>query len=218
LEACRIALLIFCHTSFLPPTLSSRIVENLKPQLEVALNKLFSDQNSFWWRCPSQAELDFLLWILFLNVHVCNEEKPEERKRLVTLLMKIAKLLGLCKWLEIRSHLIYFFYTDRVYEESYRRIWREVKISMGYCLGQEDAENLDCSTTISITYPVSYQYAMLLRRKPAQLRLNRPRGYPELAGAAENSNEQHGSIAIEAQRLVDSSSYISSDSDWSDGS
>jgi hypothetical protein len=90
-------------------------VEDLKKALEM------TDLSSCWGDA-SQA----LLWALFQGAHLSFGQR--ERPWFVAVLTKAASCLRLRTWMQARAVLVRFYYIDRVFQNSFRRIWDEVEI------------------------------------------------------------------------------------------
>jgi hypothetical protein len=54
-----------------------------------------------------------------------------ERPWFVAALAKVSRTLQLRNWIQVRSLLVRFYYMDRVFQESFRKIWNEVELLVG---------------------------------------------------------------------------------------
>jgi hypothetical protein len=90
-------------------------IEDLKKVLEM------TDLGSCWGDA-SQA----LLWALFYGAHLSSGQR--ERPWFVAVLTKVASSLRMRTWMQVRTVLVRFYYVDRVFQDSFRRIWEEVEI------------------------------------------------------------------------------------------
>lgn len=114
-EACRVALLIFLVANYqlLPP--SAGPFRTLVVQLQKAL--YHTDLAQLWARSS-----EVLMWILFLGAHVSNSL---QRSYFIALFVKIVGTLELRTWEDARRLLTGCFYLDRVYQDSFKLIWKE---------------------------------------------------------------------------------------------
>lgn len=91
------------------------LVKDLKDALEA------TDLRSCWHHAA-----EMLLWVLFHGAHLSFGQL--ERPWFVNLLARVASFLRLNDWVLVRDILLRFYYVDRVFCQSFRRIWEEVKV------------------------------------------------------------------------------------------
>jgi hypothetical protein len=118
-EAIRQAFVTFSNAHYCVVQPSSKIarclIEDLKSALEV------TDLRSGW-GTASPA----LLWALFQGAHLTFGQR--ERPWFVAQLTRVSRNLRLRTWMQVRNLLVRFYYDDRVFQESFRKIWEEVSI------------------------------------------------------------------------------------------
>lgn len=99
---------------------SSKIARCLIEDLRTALEA--TDLHSCWGTAANKA----LLWVLFVGAHMSFGQR--ERPWFVVALARVVTTLELRDWMHVRGLLIRFYYSDRVFQESFRKIWEEVGI------------------------------------------------------------------------------------------
>ncbi|KIW21627.1 hypothetical protein PV08_02207 [Exophiala spinifera] len=117
-EVCRQALITFSNAHYNVIQPSSKIARGLVQDLKTALEA--TDLPSCWG--PAH---EALLWVLFVGAHMSYGER--ERPWFVAALVRVTQTLQPRDWLRVRSWLVRFYYSDRVFQDSFRRIWEEVE-------------------------------------------------------------------------------------------
>ena len=87
-------------------------MEDLKAALEA------TDLQSCW-GIANEA----FLWVLFVGAHMSFGQR--ERPWFVVALARVVPTLKLHDWIQVRNLLTRFYYSDRVFQESFRNIWEE---------------------------------------------------------------------------------------------
>jgi len=131
-QPCRLALVTFWLANYFPAQATLR---RLNTALKTALEWLEAEHPSFWKPYPK-----LLMWVLFIGAYTSpsavavagaedeqGNEEGEVRRWFIFQLRRVAKdRLCLRGWEEVRKILKQHFYVDRVYRESFMKIWEEV--------------------------------------------------------------------------------------------
>ncbi|KAJ9634442.1 hypothetical protein H2204_006267 [Knufia peltigerae] len=118
-EACRQGLIAYSNAHYNVIQPSSKIARGLVQDLKNALEA--TDLRSCW-----GSAHDALLWVLFVGAHMSFGEP--ERPWFVAALVRVTQTLQPRDWLQVRAWLVRFYYSDRVFQDSFRRILEEVEI------------------------------------------------------------------------------------------
>ena len=118
-EAIRQAFVTFSSAHYCVVQPSSKIARCYVEDLQNALT--MTDLKSCW-GTASRA----LLWVLFQGAHLTFAQR--ERPWFVTALARVSQSLQLQTWIQTRAILVRFYYVDRVFQESFRKIWEEVEL------------------------------------------------------------------------------------------
>ena len=118
-EACRQAFVLYSNAHYNVVQPSSKIARCLVEDLKVALEK--TDMRSCW-----DDAYRALLWVLFLGAHMSFGQR--ERPWFVTVLARVVLKLESPSWFSVRAELVRFYYSDRVFQDSFRKIWEEAEI------------------------------------------------------------------------------------------
>ncbi|KIW59767.1 hypothetical protein PV05_00034 [Exophiala xenobiotica] len=118
-EACRLALITYSNAHYNVIQPSSKIARGLVEDLRNALEA--TALQSYWGTAHNA-----LLWVLFIGAHMSYGQR--ERPWFVAALARVAQTLQSRDWLQVRALLVSFYYSDRVFQESFRKIWEEVEL------------------------------------------------------------------------------------------
>lgn len=118
-ETIRRAYVVFSNAHYSVVHPSSAIARFLIKDLKDALEA--TDLRSCW-----DNAIEALLWVLFHGAHLSFGQL--ERPWFVNLLARVASFLRLHDWVLVRDILLKFYYVDRVFQDSFQRIWEEVKV------------------------------------------------------------------------------------------
>lgn len=118
-EAIRQAFVTFSSAHYCVVQPSSKIARCHIEDLQNAL--IMTDLKSCW-GTASRA----LLWVLFHGAHLTFGQR--ERPWFVTALARVSQSLQLQTWIQTRAILVRFYYVDRVFQDSFRKIWEEVEL------------------------------------------------------------------------------------------
>jgi hypothetical protein len=118
-EACRQAIVVYSNAHYNVVQPSSKIARCLMEDLRAALEA--TDLAGGWG--PARKAL---VWVCFVGAHMSFGQR--ERPWFVIVIARVVGGLGLRDWMQVRGLLTSFYYSDRVFQESFRNIWEEVGI------------------------------------------------------------------------------------------
>jgi len=118
-EAIRQAFITFSSAHYCVVQPSSKIARCHVEDLQNAL--ALTDLQTCWGSANK-----VLLWVLFQGAHLTFGQR--ERPWFVIGLARVIQTLKLRSWIQVRSILVRFYYVDRVFQDSFRRIWEEVEL------------------------------------------------------------------------------------------
>lgn len=120
-EVIRQALVIYSNAHYNVVQPISKIAQSLIADLKRSLER--TNLRNCWGDAHA-----VLMWVLFLGAHLTAGQR--ERPWFITALARVALLLSVPNrdWMRVRAVLVGFYYVDRVFQESWRRVWEEVDL------------------------------------------------------------------------------------------
>lgn len=123
-EAVRLAIILYSSAHYNVVQPSSSVARALITDLKEALEQ--SDLRNLWTDASN-----ILLWVLFLGAHMSSGQV--ERSWFIAAMSKVRslKMKNDKGWFAARRILIGCYYSDRVFMESLKKVWKEVETLAG---------------------------------------------------------------------------------------
>jgi hypothetical protein len=121
LKCIQITTLLFIHTTDVDK-IPAEASQSLIPQLENTL--CHTDLINFW-----APHSDILFWVLFFACYVA--EGLPHCSWFEAQVARVANLLQLTEWEDVKSLMLEFFYFDCFHDVSFMKIWKRIRTVMG---------------------------------------------------------------------------------------